>query len=119
MKNQKIFELESKEAKEIVPLNYSYAYTVWDEGELKGISGNRLETIWSDGHFSNYREELMIIAGDTRLLLHKWSMWQGEKNMVRLVSRKEAIKFLINSHDTHPKRAVEGLRSLGHYIPPL
>ena len=74
------------------------------------IDLDHYKIIYEDGRFSNERLEIYFSPTTKRLLLHKWSMWQGGEDYYKSLPLKDYLPLMFTGD--HPERAIEGFKQI-------
>lgn len=89
------------------------------EGKKIDLDSSEWDLIYKNGQWSNTGINLFFRKKDKRFILEIWNNYQGKRDYIETMTRKEAIDYLINHHSyDHPERVNETFQKI-HYFPEL
>jgi len=88
--------------------------TYFINGKKVNLDSSEWNLIYSDGRWSNEGINLFFRKKDGCFILEKWTNWQTGRDHIQIMSKKEAIDYLLNNHsDIHPERVDEAFQKMG------
>lgn len=89
------------------------------KGKRIDLDSSEWNLIYKDGQWSSRGTNLYFRKKDNCFILENWSNWQNEKSDIEIMTRKEAIDYLITyQSNNHPDRVNETFQKI-HYFPEL
>lgn len=77
------------------------------------LDSSEWNLIYKDGQWSDRGINLFWRKKDDFLILESWSKWQKEHDKIEILTRQEAIEFLLGE-EYHPQRVNDAFYIIGH-----
>lgn len=77
------------------------------------LDSSEWNRIYKDGQWSDRGINLFWRKKDDSFIFESWSNWQGKHNKVEIITRQDAIEFLLRE-DHHPQRVNDAFNLIGH-----